>query len=70
VDFQTADVIGRIRLNTVGTAEDVSTQALTLADGLSVALVDAELSATGVVRWSDEEHLWVVELSGPIAVGE
>jgi hypothetical protein len=33
-------------------------------------LVDAELSATGVVRWSDEEHLWVAELAGPIAVDE
>jgi len=37
-----------------------------LADGLAVSLVDAELTATGVVRWSDYERIWVAELTSKI----
>jgi hypothetical protein len=70
VDFQNADVDGRIRLTTVGTVEDLSPQAVTLADGLAVSLVDAELSASAVVRWSDTEAVWVAELTSPIATDD
>ena len=59
VDFQNADVDGRVRLTTQGTLEDVSRLPDGLTEGLEVVLVDAELSTTGVVAWSPSEGIWV-----------
>jgi len=66
VDFQNADTAGRVRLTTVGTREDVAAQRLSLEEGLVVTLVDDELAAQAVVRWSDHEHVWVAELTSKI----
>lgn len=61
-DFMNADPQGRVRLNTVGTIEDVSRLGLKLADGLRVVVHDDELEADGEVVYSDIEHIWVARI--------
>jgi hypothetical protein len=67
-DFHNADARGRVRLNCVGTIEDLARQGITLRDGLRLTLysddLDArgnldELRVNGVVAFSEEEHCWV-----------
>jgi hypothetical protein len=61
-DFNNADALGRVRLNTVGTVEDLGRLGLQLADGLRVTLHDDDLQADGVVTYSAEEHIWVAKI--------
>jgi hypothetical protein len=70
-DFHNADAKGRLRLNCVGTIEDLARQGITLREGMSLALytddVNAEgqldeLLADGIVAFSDEEHCWVAAI--------
>ena len=58
-DFHNADEQGRLRLNRVGTIEDLSRQNIKLEDGQLLALYDEELEVDGVVQYSQEESLWV-----------
>ncbi len=58
-DFMNADPLGRVRLNGVGTVEDLNRLGVRFADGLRVTLHDDELAADGVVAYSADEHLWV-----------
>jgi hypothetical protein len=67
-DFHNADAQGRLRLNCVGTMEDLARQKVELREGLLISLysddVDSdgkldELLVEGVVSFSDEEHCWV-----------
>ncbi|HJZ57714.1 MAG TPA: hypothetical protein VKE74_22335 [Gemmataceae bacterium] len=58
-DFMNADPQGRVRLNGVGTVEDLGRLGLRLADGLRIVVHDGELEADGVVVYSTDEHLWV-----------
>lgn len=58
-DFHNADEQGRLRLNCVGTIEDLSRQNIKLEDGKFLALYDEELEVDGVVQYSAEESLWV-----------
>ncbi|MEP6517718.1 hypothetical protein [Microcoleus vaginatus] len=58
-DFHNADEQGRLRLNCVGTIEDLSHQNIKLEDGQLLALYDEELEVDGVVQYSEEESLWV-----------
>ncbi|MEG4965457.1 hypothetical protein QUB11_02245 [Microcoleus sp. B6-A1] len=58
-DFHNADEQGRLRLNCVGTIEDLSHQNIKLEDGKFLALYDEELEVDGVVQYSEEESLWV-----------
>jgi hypothetical protein len=62
VDFQNADVDGRVRLNAEGSLIDIERQAIELQPGLRLRLVDAELSAAGRVAWSEDEKLCVAEV--------
>jgi hypothetical protein len=70
-DFHNADSRGRIRLNCVGTIEDLSRQQVALRDGLVVTLYSDdldgkgrldELLADGVVSFSEAEHCWVAAI--------
>jgi hypothetical protein len=70
-DFQNADAEGRLRLDCVGTIEDLARQGITLRDGLRLTLysddLDAEgqadeLRVDGVVSFSEEEHCWVAAI--------
>ena len=70
-DFHNADANGRLRLNCVGTIEDLARQSVTLHDGMPLTLyaddLDAkgepdELLVNGVVSFSEEEHCWVAAI--------
>jgi hypothetical protein len=58
-DFHNADVHGRLRLNCVGTIEDLNRLHIELRDGQPLKLYSEDLAVDGVVQYSDEEHLWV-----------
>ncbi len=67
-DFHNADAQGRLRLNNVGTTDDLARQGIELREGLHLnlyaddldenGLVD-ELVVDGVVAFSLEEQCWV-----------
>jgi len=57
-DFHNADAQGRVRLNCLGTVEDLAQQQIVLHDGLRLILYSEELEADGVVCYSPDEHLW------------
>ncbi len=70
-DFHNADVQGRLRLDCVGTAEDLERQNLHLHEGQLVTFysddlddkgVLDELLAEGVVSFSKEENCWVATI--------
>jgi len=67
-DFHNADSQGRLRLNCIGTVEDLARQQVALHEGLRLTLYADdlddkghldELLIDGVVSFSKEEHCWV-----------
>jgi hypothetical protein len=58
-DFHNADTQGRLRLNCIGTVQDLSRQQVALCDGQRLTLYSEDLEVDGVVRYSTEENLWV-----------
>jgi hypothetical protein len=70
-DFHNADAQGRIRLNCIGTMEDLSQQQVALGEGLAVTLCSDdldekgqldELFVDGIVSFSAEDHCWVASI--------
>ncbi|HXD86295.1 MAG TPA: hypothetical protein VN641_07365 [Urbifossiella sp.] len=61
-DFNNADPQGRLRLNCVGTFEDLERLHLELRDRLQVRVHDEELEADGEVSFSADEHIWVARI--------
>ncbi|HWY85551.1 MAG TPA: hypothetical protein VNX28_02440 [Gemmataceae bacterium] len=70
-DFHNADLQGRIRLNCLGTKEDLSRQQVELCDGLVLTLYSDdlddkgkldELLVDGIVSFSEEESCWVAAI--------
>ena len=64
VDFNSAiDELGRLPLSTVGAQEDIARLGLTLKEGMEIEVDDGDnLSADGIVRFSDSENIWVAEI--------
>jgi hypothetical protein len=60
VDFHNADTQGRLRLNCIGTIEDLAAQKIELQAGQHLVLYSEDLEADGIVDYSQSEHLWVV----------
>ncbi|QLE54874.1 hypothetical protein [Nostoc sp. TCL26-01] len=60
VDFHNADAQGRLRLNCIGTIEDLSTQKIALQTGQHLTLYSEDLEVDGIVEYSQSERLWVV----------
>ncbi len=58
-DFHNADEQGRVRLNCIGTVEDLARQRVTLKDGLRLTIYSEELEVEGTIQFSDEENIWV-----------
>ncbi len=58
-DFHNADAKGRLRLNCVGTVEDLACQKISLRDGQSLVLYSENLEVDGVAQYSKKENLWV-----------
>ena len=59
VDFQNCDSLVRVRLDTVGTVQDLNRLGLVLRHGLEVSFYCLELEAEGLVLYSDDEQRWV-----------
>jgi hypothetical protein len=60
VDFHNADAQGRLRLNCIGTIEDLTAQKIELQAGQHLVLYSEDLEVDGIVEYSQSEHLWVV----------
>ena len=58
-DFHNADTQGRLRLNCVGTLQDLVQQQICLQEGLSLTLYSEELEVEGEVQYSTAESVWV-----------
>jgi hypothetical protein len=58
-DFHNADARGRLRLNCVGTVEDLARHQIVLRNGLLLSLYSEELEVEGQVQYSTDENLWV-----------
>jgi hypothetical protein len=70
-DFHNADSQGRVRLNCVGTMEDLAQQKIALREGLVLTLYSDDLDnqgqlnpllVDGVVSFSEAEHCWVATI--------
>jgi hypothetical protein len=70
-DFHNADPQGRLRLNCVGTAEDLSRAGVELREGMVLTLYSDdvgaggesdEMLADGIVSFSEAEHCWVATI--------
>ena len=61
-DFHNADAQGRLRLNCVGTAEDLARQKIALRDGQRLTFYSDDLEVEGEVRYSAEEKSWVAAI--------
>jgi hypothetical protein len=66
VDFHNADTEGRIRLNCIGTTDDLNAQKIQLEEGkiliLHTAGDDDTLEFYGMVQYSEEEKIWVATI--------
>ncbi|MCL6750986.1 hypothetical protein KBT16_08340 [Nostoc sp. CCCryo 231-06] len=61
-DFHNADNQGRLRLNCIGTVEDLARQNIELQDGKLLTLYSEDLEVEGVIQYSTEEQLWVAAI--------
>lgn len=70
-DFQNADSRGRLRLNAIGTIEDLARRQIELREGLVLTLYSDDLDeqraldklqVDGVVTFSEEEDCWVAAI--------
>ncbi|MUG94714.1 hypothetical protein F7734_21040 [Scytonema sp. UIC 10036] len=61
-DFHNADLQGRLRLNCIGTIEDLASQNIELQDGRLLTLYSEDLEVDGVVQYLTEENLWVAAI--------
>ncbi|MEH2161666.1 MAG: hypothetical protein V7K38_11595 [Nostoc sp.] len=61
-DFHNADNQGRLRLNCIGTVEDLACQNIELQDGKLLTLYSEDLEVEGMVQYSTEENLWVAAI--------
>jgi hypothetical protein len=59
VDFHNADKHGRLRLNCIGTIEDLARQQAELVNGQRLTLYSEDLEVDGIVEFSEEEKVWV-----------
>lgn len=58
-DFNNADAQGRLRLNCVGTIEDLARQQIVLQEGARLLLTSDGLEVEGTTQYSQDEGLWV-----------
>jgi hypothetical protein len=62
-DFNSADTQGRVRLNCIGSIEDLARQGIRLREGLEVLVHDEECEADGEAQFSREEGGWCVKIN-------
>ncbi len=61
-DFNNADPGGCLRLNCLGTIEDLARLGVRLKEGLKVGLHDEEMEVEGEILYSVEERIWVAKI--------
>jgi hypothetical protein len=62
-DFHNADALARLRLNCIGTVEDLASQQISLQNGQLLTLYSEELEVDGLVEYSTQENLWVAVIN-------
>jgi hypothetical protein len=62
VDFHNADEQGRLRLNCIGTIEDLARQQAELENGQRLTLYGEDLEVDGIVQFSEDEKVWVATI--------
>jgi hypothetical protein len=62
VDFHNADEQGRLRLNCIGTIEDLARQQAELEKGQQLTLYSEDLEVDGVLQFSEDEKVWVATI--------
>jgi hypothetical protein len=62
VDLHNADEQGRLRLNCIGTIEDLARQHMELKNDRRLILYCEDLEVDGVVQFSEDEKIWVVAI--------
>jgi hypothetical protein len=62
VDFHNADEQGRLRLNCIGTIEDLARQQAELENGQQLTLYSEDLEVDGEVQFSEDEKVWVATI--------
>ena len=62
VDFHNSDRLGRVRLNTVGTIQDLNRLGVVLREGTEILVYCHEAEAEAVATYSKEEGLWVATI--------
>jgi hypothetical protein len=62
IDFHNADEQGRLRLNCIGTIEDLARQQAELENGQQLTLYSEDLEVDGVVQFSEDEKVWVATI--------
>ena len=64
VDFNNVDSLGRVRLNTVGSIEDIKNKKIRLENNLQMVIDDGDgLKALAIIEYSDEENIWVARIA-------
>lgn len=58
-DFHNTDAQGRLRLNCIGTVEDLARQQITLQENQPLTLYSEDLEVEAQVKYSSEENIWV-----------
>ena len=58
-DFNNADEQDCLRLNCLGTIDDLASQNIELKDGQSLTFYSEDLEVDGIVKYSEEENIWV-----------
>ena len=61
-DFHNADTEGRLRLNCIGTIEDLARHHIELKDGQLLTLYSEGVEVDGTVQYSDMEKMWVATI--------
>jgi hypothetical protein len=61
-DFNNADAEGRLRLNCIGTIEDLARHHIELQDGQLLTLYSEDLEVDGTVQCSELEKMWVATI--------
>jgi hypothetical protein len=62
-DFNNCDPSGCVRLNCIGTYEDLAKKGLTLSENMIIVLTDYdEFELRAIVVFSKEENIWVGRL--------
>ena len=58
-DFHNADEQGRLRLNCIGTIEDLNRKHIQLHNGQNLTFYSEDLEVDGLIQYSEDDRIWV-----------